>query len=138
MRHIDTDVIKQATDRRMSEALRILAGSNKSVRLVHDAWCHMDPDQRSSTLSHVATNVAAIVNRHYETEFRKKSDDGFDELPTDDEGLVDVTAALGPAALEALGNVIHATGWGAQRVIDEAVAFLWKAMQAQLAPASAE
>lgn len=130
MEHIEKRIIQGAVERRLSEGLRILGSSNDDTSKASVAYGRMPSSDREQLLGYIASLVLHFVQQHYDKEWQKPQPDCKTAPP-------EVPAPDAPDALEALGALINATGWPAQRVIDEAVTFLWKAVQHSVSTSAA-
>jgi hypothetical protein len=127
MEHIGKRIIENAVQERLGQGLRILGKSNDDTHAASVAYEKVPSSDKQRLLEYVASLIHHYVRQHYERELRgvqldRKSSPP--EVPAHKSSAPDA-----PDALEALGALINATGWTSQRVVDEAVTFLWKAMQ---------
>lgn len=142
MEHIEVKVVQATVERRLAEGLRILSHSDPTVHATNSAYSQMRAESRESILGHIASMVSRLVHQHYNEQ--QKSAACAKTVTASEIRFVAIdpassasgpTTDLSPAAREALMSVINATGWDSQRVVNEAILFLWAAMQQQLAPA---
>lgn len=111
--------IKDTVEKRVLDALRILRPDHPAIRSAHEGFQEMTQHSRDSIFGHAAVAVESLIIRERRARRESADEEQDSDLPVDYE------------AAEALSDIMRITAWTKDRVINEALQFMLKALQSE-------
>lgn len=133
MAQMTADQARQLIEKNLRYALRVLRDKKGgSVGLAHRGFEDMTETVRNDIVAYASNALWQRMRGEVENARKTARETEDDEQDLEETGFV-----MDEAAQVALIGTLHATAWTKDKVINEALKFMWMALQSQLAPAGA-